>query len=110
MNNRRKFMSVTGLAVAGIGIGGVRGPLLMSHESRAEREVFRVVAGYGSQESVTRSSGLGTVTIKVRMHSAEALAETFTNMGSLPFERVHALGNTLCFQHRGTEFLLENLI
>ena len=110
MKNRRKFMSVTGLAVAGISITGLRGQSLDGHRSTAERDVFRVVARYGSRQSVQRKPGsTESVAIKVRMHSHEAFAETFAGQRGVPFEKVHAAGNTLRFQHNGVNFLLENV-
>jgi hypothetical protein len=110
MNNRRKFISTAGLAIAGITVTGLQGQSLVSRRSPAEREVFRIISRYGAAESVRRSPGSGgEVTITVRMHSPEALAETFTGSRVLPFGKIRATGNSLRFHHRGTEFHLENL-
>lgn len=110
MNNRRKFISVAGLAVIGASVTTLRGQPLVSHASPAERDVFRVVAEYGTKESVTRTTGpTGTVSLKVRIHSHEAFADAFVGPRGLPFDKIHASGNTLRFQHKGVNFLLENL-
>lgn len=109
MKNRRKFITVAGLAVAGVSITGLQAQAPDRHQSSAERDVFKVVSQYGSSQSVHRGKS-DSVAIRVRMHSHEAFAETFAGPAGSPFERVHAEGNTLRFQHKGVEFLLENTL
>lgn len=103
-------MSVTGLVVGGATIGGLQAIELGGSRASAEREVFKVVSDYGTARSVRRTEGKNALTrIKVQMESQEAFARTFASEKGAPFERIHAAGNNLRFQHQGVEFLLENV-
>lgn len=110
-SGRRNFITLASLAAAGAALGESNTIFTSQAPSDAKTDVLDIVSKYGTPCQISGDQGnTRGVSIKVKMHSHAAFARTFNGEAGLPFEKIHAAGNILRFQHRGVEFALENLI
>ncbi len=104
-NPRRSFLRNSSLTLGGL-ICGVS--TTAAAVTSAETDVLAVVRAYGTIFLQKRLNGESYV--KVRINSHADFARVFVGRDGIPFDRIHADGNLLRFQHRGEAFVIENFV